>query len=105
MALNDLISEVKKHGEQFGVDDATEHSTVEQILQLMNDSNTEVKNLAVKALAALIKHVQDSRIQIIIDRLIGYTASSDEGMSDIASLGAWRASPSRQLNANPVSLS
>jgi cullin-associated NEDD8-dissociated protein 1 len=49
MALNDLISEVQRSGDQFGVDDATEHSTVEQILALMNDLNGEVKNLAVKA--------------------------------------------------------
>ncbi|KAK4052490.1 hypothetical protein OIV83_002292 [Microbotryomycetes sp. JL201] len=87
MALNDLISEIRKHGEQFGVDDATEHSTVEQILQLMNDHNSEVKNLAVKALAALVKHVSDNRIQIIIDRLVALTSSKEEGIPDIASLG------------------
>ncbi|KAK4057022.1 hypothetical protein OIO90_001922 [Microbotryomycetes sp. JL221] len=87
MALTDLISDIKKSGQQFGVDDATEHTTVEQVLQLMNDSNTEVKNLAVKALAALIKHVTDQRIQTIIDRLIALTSSKDEGIPDIASLG------------------
>lgn len=48
MALNDLISEVQRSGDQFGVDDATEHSAVEQILALMNDINGEVKNMAVK---------------------------------------------------------
>ncbi|KAM0790577.1 hypothetical protein ACM66B_004444 [Microbotryomycetes sp. NB124-2] len=87
MALNDLISEIKKYGDQFGVDDATEHSTVEQILQLMNDHNSEVKNLAVKALAALVKHVSDNRIQTIIDRLVALTSSKEEGIPDIASLG------------------
>lgn len=48
MALNDLISEVQRSGDQFAVDDATEHSAVEQILSLMNDANGEVKNMAVK---------------------------------------------------------
>lgn len=49
MALNDLISEIQRSGDQFGIDDATEHQVVEQILSLMNDLNGEVKNLAVKA--------------------------------------------------------
>lgn len=49
MALNDLISEVQRSGDSFGIDDATEHSTVDQTISLMNDTNGEVKNLAVKA--------------------------------------------------------
>lgn len=49
MALTDLISDIHRSGDQFGVDDATEHSVVEMVLTLMNDSNGEVKNLAVKA--------------------------------------------------------
>lgn len=39
-------------------------------------------------LAALVKRVAESRIQIIIDRLVGFTSSKDEGVRDIASLGA-----------------
>ncbi|KAL8293671.1 hypothetical protein RQP46_000372 [Phenoliferia psychrophenolica] len=87
MALTDLISDIQRSGDQFGVDEATEHSTVEQVLALMNDTNGEVKNLAVKTLAALIKHVSEARIQVIIDRLVSFTASKDEGVRDIASLG------------------
>ncbi|KAK4702038.1 hypothetical protein P7C70_g4189, partial [Phenoliferia sp. Uapishka_3] len=87
MALTDLISDIQRSGDTFGVDEATEHSTVEQVLALMNDTNGEVKNLAVKTLAALIKHVSEIRIQIIIDRLVAFTASKDEGVRDIASLG------------------
>ncbi|KAM0753363.1 TIP120-domain-containing protein [Meredithblackwellia eburnea MCA 4105] len=87
MALNDLISDIQRSGDAFGVDEATEHTTVEQVLQLLNDTNGEVKNQAVKALAALVKHVSEARIQIIIDRLVGLTASKDEGVRDIASLG------------------
>lgn len=48
MALTDLIADIQRSGDQFGVDEATEHSTVEQVLALMNDTNGEVKNLAVK---------------------------------------------------------
>lgn len=53
MALTDLISDIQKSGDNFGVDDATEHSLVEQVLALMNDSNGEVKNLAVKTFVLL----------------------------------------------------
>lgn len=48
MALTDLISDINRAGEAFGVDESTEHQTVEQVLALMNDQNGEVKNLAVK---------------------------------------------------------
>lgn len=40
-----------------------------------------------RSLAALIKHVSEARIQVIIDRLVSFTASKDEGVRDIASLG------------------
>jgi hypothetical protein len=49
MALTDLITDIVRSGDLFGVDDATEHSVVEMVLTVMNDSNGEVKNLAVKA--------------------------------------------------------
>lgn len=87
MALTDLITDIVRSGDQFGVDDATEHSVVEMVLTLMNDSNGEVKTLAVKALAALVKRVAETRTQTIIDRLVSFTASKDEGVRDIASLG------------------
>ncbi|SGY91656.1 BQ5605_C038g11689 [Microbotryum silenes-dioicae] len=87
MALNDLISEINRSRDTFGLDDQTEHSTVEQILTLTNDLNGEVKNLAVKALAALCGRVSDARVQTIITRLTDFAASKDEGVRDIASLG------------------
>lgn len=47
-------------------------------------------------LAALVKHVSETRIQTIIDRLIGFTASKDEGVRDIASLGELAFSPAAE---------
>lgn len=38
-------------------------------------------------LAALIKHVSETRTLTIIERLISFTTSKDEGLRDIASLG------------------
>ncbi|GAA5932570.1 hypothetical protein JCM1841_004316 [Sporobolomyces salmonicolor] len=85
MALNDLINEATQPG--FGIDDATEHQLVDSVLSLLNDSNGEVKSVAVKTLATLTPSVAASRIQTIIDRLVHLSASTDEGVRDIASLG------------------
>lgn len=112
MALNDLNAEARQPG--FNLDDPTEHQLVDQILQLVNDANGEVKSVAVKTrvtlrdpaidcggmhdgltpiaqntgrLATLIPHVNSNRIQTIIDRLVQFAASKDEGVRDIASLG------------------
>lgn len=49
VALTDLMSEIERCGDNFGVDNSTEHGLVDQILGLMQDANGEVKNLAVKA--------------------------------------------------------
>jgi hypothetical protein len=46
MALQDLLSEAKQTG--FGIDEATEHQLVDQVLGLVNDANGEVKSQAVK---------------------------------------------------------
>lgn len=49
MALQDLQAEMKKSS--FAVDASVEERMVDQVLLLMNDSNTEVKNHAVKTCA------------------------------------------------------
>ncbi|GAA5822892.1 hypothetical protein JCM3770_004568 [Rhodotorula araucariae] len=85
MALNDLANEARQQG--FAIDDATEHQLVDQVLQLVQDVNGEVKSVAVKTLATLVPFVGQPRIQTIIDRLVQLTASADEGVRDIASLG------------------
>lgn len=112
VALTDLLGEIERTGDNFGVDEGTEHQVVEQVLGLMQDVNGEVKNLAVKAsvkphhhptllscftdpnpspgrsLAGLVRHVTEARITTIIERLVEYTDNvKDEGVRDIASLG------------------
>ena len=47
MALNDLMAECARPN--FSLDTSTENQIVNQVLALMKDSNTEVKNQAVKA--------------------------------------------------------
>ncbi|GAA6063291.1 hypothetical protein JCM10212_001410 [Sporobolomyces blumeae] len=85
MALQDLISEATQP--TFAIDDSTEHQLVESVLALLGDLNGEVKSVAVKTLATLTPSVAPSRINTIIDRLVTLTASNDEGIRDIASLG------------------
>lgn len=109
MALQDLINEATQS--TFSIDDNTELQLVDSVLGLLNDPNGEVKSVAVKtsvplssppllsfeltllpsraerSLATLTPSVNASRIRTIIDRLVGLTASNDEGVRDIASLG------------------
>ena len=85
MALNDLANEARQQG--FAIDEATEYQLVDNVLSLVQDVNGEVKSVAVKTLATLVPFVHANRIQTIIDRLVQFTASKDEGVRDIASLG------------------
>ncbi|GAA5973424.1 hypothetical protein JCM11641_006452 [Rhodosporidiobolus odoratus] len=85
MALQDLLSESRLTG--FSIDEATEYQLVDQVLGLVNDVNGEVKSLGVKTLAHLIPLLSASRHATIIDRLVAFTSSKDEGVRDIASLG------------------
>ncbi|GAA5846966.1 hypothetical protein JCM9279_006969 [Rhodotorula babjevae] len=85
MALNDLANEARQQG--FAIDEATEYQLVDNVLSLVQDVNGEVKSVAVKTLATLVPFVHATRIQTIIDRLVQFTASKDEGVRDIASLG------------------
>ncbi|GAA5893687.1 hypothetical protein JCM6882_007878 [Rhodosporidiobolus microsporus] len=85
MALQDLLSESRQPG--FGIDEATEYQLVDQVLGLVNDANGEVKSQAVKTLATLVPLLSPSRHAVLIDRLVQFTSSADEGVRDIASLG------------------
>ncbi|GAA5906905.1 uncharacterized protein JCM6883_005725 [Sporobolomyces salmoneus] len=85
MALQDLINEATQP--TFSIDETTEHQLVDAVLGLLNDPNGEVKSVAVKTLATLTPSVNSTRIRTIIDRLVSLTASNDEGVRDIASLG------------------
>lgn len=54
MALTDLIREISSRGHYaspekgFGLDEPTEKETVDLVLELIQDKNTEVKNQSVK---------------------------------------------------------
>ena len=85
MALNDLISELTKDN-YIQMDDTTENSTLRQVLALMKDSNTEVKNMAVRSLAILVPRLREKNMQHVIDILIEYISSNNDELRDIAAL-------------------
>ncbi|PWY98205.1 TIP120-domain-containing protein [Testicularia cyperi] len=85
MALNDLMAELNNDS-YLPMDEATESATVRHVLELMNDSNGEVKNMAVRCLGILVPRVRDKQMQFIIDHLVEYTSSRQEELRDIASL-------------------
>ncbi|GAA5945445.1 hypothetical protein JCM10213_005987 [Rhodosporidiobolus nylandii] len=85
MALQDLLTEARQTG--FSIDEPTEYQLVDQVLGLVNDVNGEVKSQAVKTLATLVPLFSPTRHATIIDRLVQFTASKDDSVRDIASLG------------------
>lgn len=48
MSLNDLMSEIKADPASFIGDETTENKVLKQVLQLVEDKISEVKNQAVK---------------------------------------------------------
>ncbi|SPO27611.1 related to Cullin-associated NEDD8-dissociated protein 1 [Ustilago trichophora] len=85
MALNDLITELTKDN-YIQLDDGTENNTLRQVLALMKDSNTEVKNMAVRSLALLVPRLREKNMQQVIDTLIEYISSNNDELRDIAAL-------------------
>jgi len=90
MALTDLIKELtpRAHvGEKpFQMDEPIEKETVDLVLEMVKDQNTEVKNQAVKTLGVLVKSVSDPRMTRIVDMLVFYSANEDEQLRDLAGL-------------------
>ncbi|KAI9258536.1 armadillo-type protein [Sporodiniella umbellata] len=85
MALNDLISELQKS--TFVMESIIEGKVVQAVLQLMNDKNSEVQNLAVKCLSPLVKHMTDDYLIKMIDRIDEYTLQTkNEELRGIASV-------------------
>ncbi|CDR99831.1 hypothetical protein [Sporisorium scitamineum] len=85
MALNDLIAELSKDN-YVQMDDTTEDSTLRQVLALMKDSNTEVKNMVVRCLAILVPRLREENTRQVIDTLIEYISSNNDELRDIAAL-------------------
>ncbi|KAI0761177.1 ARM repeat-containing protein [Trametes elegans] len=86
MGLNDLLLEIKQDPNSFLGDEATENKVIKQVLALVEDKISEVKNQAVKCLGQLIKIIRESQMEFVVDKLIDFSAGKDEELRDIAGL-------------------
>ncbi|KZT08972.1 TIP120-domain-containing protein [Laetiporus sulphureus 93-53] len=86
MGLNDLLVAIKEDPTTFLGDEPTETKVLRQVLQLVEDKISEVKNQAVKCLGQLIKIIRESQMEFVVDRLIDFSSGKDDELRDISSL-------------------
>jgi cullin-associated NEDD8-dissociated protein 1 len=106
MSLNDLIAEIKQDPTSFLGDETVETKVLRQVLLLVEDKISEVKNQAVKwyvtrrsidlqtdqrffSLGQLIKIIRESQMEFVVDKLIDYSGGKDEELRDISGLGVF----------------
>ena len=105
MGLNDLMTEIRTDPASFLGEEATENKVLKQVLQLVEDKISEVKNQAVKwyvdtlvrpehhvlkdyvSLGQLIKIIREAQMDFVVDKLIDFSASKDDELRDISGLG------------------
>ncbi|KAG9023812.1 hypothetical protein FRB95_012465 [Tulasnella sp. JGI-2019a] len=86
MALNDLMAEVALDRTLFQGDEASEVKVLNQVLKLIEDKISEVKNQAVKCLGQLIKVIRENNLTIVVDKLIQFSSGKEEELRDVAGL-------------------
>ncbi|KAF8303097.1 TIP120-domain-containing protein [Clavulina sp. PMI_390] len=86
MALNDLTNTILEDPTLFGNDEGLESKTVDKVVQLVQDKNSEVKNQAVKCLGQLVKIIKESQLSSVIDNLVNFIGGKDDELRDIAGL-------------------
>ncbi|KAG9310349.1 armadillo-type protein [Chiua virens] len=86
MGLNDLMLEIKQDPSSFLGDETTENKVLRQVLKLVEDTISEVKNQAVKCLGQLIKIIRENQMELVVDSLINYSVGKDEELRDISGL-------------------
>ncbi|KAF7297547.1 Cullin-associated nedd8-dissociated protein 1 [Mycena kentingensis (nom. inval.)] len=86
MGLNDLMNEIKQDPSCFTGDEAVEMKVLNQVLALVEDKISEVKNQAVKCLGQLIKILRQTQMELVVDKLIDFSGGKDDELRDISSL-------------------
>ncbi|THH17136.1 hypothetical protein EW146_g3609 [Bondarzewia mesenterica] len=86
MGLSDLMKEIRADPQSFFGDETMEMKVLRQVLQLVEDKISEVKNQAVKCLGQLIKIIRESQMEFVVDKLIEFSSSKDEELRDISGL-------------------
>ncbi|CAF4555104.1 unnamed protein product [Rotaria socialis] len=88
MATSDLMNDLQK--ESIKLDDDSERRIVKGVLKLLEDTNGEVQNQAVKCLGPLVCKVKEPQIEIICDTLCSNCTNMSkdaEQLRDISSSG------------------
>ncbi|KAH9982078.1 TIP120-domain-containing protein [Lactifluus volemus] len=86
MGLSDLMKEIKLDPQAFLGDESIEFKVLGQVLQLVEDKISEVKNQAVKCLGQLIKIIREPQMELVVDKLTEFSTSTDEELRDISGL-------------------
>ncbi|KAF9007899.1 armadillo-type protein [Cyathus striatus] len=86
MGLNDLMNEIKTDPNSFVGDESVENKVLKQVLSLVEDKISEVKNQAVKCLGQLIKILRPTQMELVVDKLIDFSGGKDEELRDISGL-------------------
>ncbi|KAF8824090.1 hypothetical protein HHX47_DHR9000534 [Lentinula edodes] len=86
MGLNDLMTEIKQDPQCFLGDETVENKVLKQVLALVEDKISEVKNQAVKCLGQLIKIIRQVQMELVVDKLIEFSGGKDQELRDISAL-------------------
>ncbi|KAF9016837.1 ARM repeat-containing protein [Hymenopellis radicata] len=86
MGLNDLMNEIKQDPGCYTGDEASETKVLNQVLSLVEDKISEVKNQAVKCLGQLIKIIREPLMESVVDKLIEFSGGKDDELRDISAL-------------------
>ncbi|KAJ3902378.1 armadillo-type protein [Lentinula edodes] len=103
MGLNDLMTEIKQDPQCFLGDETVENKVLKQVLALVEDKISEVKNQAVKwsvakpsdavclpntptSLGQLIKIIRQVQMELVVDKLIEFSGGKDQELRDISAL-------------------
>ncbi|KAJ3873718.1 armadillo-type protein [Lentinula edodes] len=86
MGLNDLMTEIKQDPQCFLGDETVENKVLKQVLALVEDKISEVKNQAVKCLGQLIKIIRQVQMELVVDKLIEFSGGKDQELRDISTL-------------------
>ena len=98
------MKEIKQDPQAFLGDESVELRVLGQVLQLVEDKISEVKNQAVKwwtvshpvlfytpdrrsSLGQLIKIIREPQMELVVDKLTEFSSSTDEELRDISGLG------------------
>lgn len=82
MALNDLLTVARHHTSELR-GSRQEREAVERVLELLQDSNSEVKNLAVTALGVFVTRLRDDHVKNMMEVVCAGMSSPQEEERDI----------------------